>query len=162
MTLVREGRHVKVLVLGPGEAGKSTLVGRLCGNAMNVAVKGRTVGLDHGTRRYEGVTFHFFGVPGQERFAPVQEALLLRAAVAVVVLPLGGQMDALTAHWCKHLIQRGVPLVAVYNRFAGEQPDQLMRPPHIPFLRAFTYDLANANGFEELLDTLLAATRKET
>lgn len=42
------------MVVGPGEAGKSTLIARLCPGAINLHAGGRTVALDHGTLRAGG------------------------------------------------------------------------------------------------------------
>lgn len=118
---MRVARHVKVLVLGPGEAGKSTLIAALCGNAINLEVQGRTVALDHGTLEDNGTTFHFFGVPGQARFAPVQESLLSGTQIGVVVRRAGEDLDAPTRTWCARLKNQGVPLVLLINRFASSE-----------------------------------------
>lgn len=152
--------HVKVLVLGPGEAGKSTLVARLCTNAVNLEVNGRTVALDHGTREYQGLTFHFFGVPGQQRFAPVQEALLAGASVALVVMPSHGTLDPLSIQWCAQLSKKRVPLIGVYNHF--DDSSEVASPAeHINFVKSFGYDLLGTHDLSDLLDTLYSLARKE-
>ncbi len=81
----------KVLVLGVGEAGKSTLVAALCERPLNLAVGGRTVAMDHGMLRRGNRALSLVGLPGQKRFAGVREALLTGAAGAVwVVRPASG------------------------------------------------------------------------
>lgn len=152
--------HMKVLVLGPGEAGKSTLVSRLCANAVNLEVNGRTVALDHGTRDWNGVTFHFIGVPGQERFAPVQEALLGGAAAAVLVMASSTPLDDVSLRWCRQLASEGVPLVAIHNRFGDDDP--VPSPvQRLDFITSFTYDLANDDDFVDLLETLKKLQKRE-
>lgn len=73
----------KVLVVGAAEAGKSTLIGTLCSDAVNLEVGGRTVGFDHGILRRGDDKLSLVGVPGQERFAAVRDSL--SAAVLSVI-----------------------------------------------------------------------------
>lgn len=87
----------KLIVVGPGEAGKSTLIARLSADAVNLAVNGRTVAMDHGLVRHGALTISLVGVPGQARFAPVREALAQRAAGAIWVHPEGEVPDPHTA-----------------------------------------------------------------
>lgn len=152
--------NVKVLVMGPGEAGKSTLIAALCANAVNVEVHGRTVALDHGTLDVDGTTFHFFGVPGQGRFAAVQESLLPGAQVGVVVIRHGDRLDPLTRQWCRTLAGRGVPLVLVINSF-GASDHQPEAEPQEPFLVRLELDLASRAEAARLLPVLHRLARKE-
>jgi signal recognition particle receptor subunit beta len=75
----------KVLVVGAGEAGKSTLIGLLCEGALNLEVGGRTVAFDHGMLRRGNDALSVIGVPGQQRFAAVREALSSAVLLAVWV-----------------------------------------------------------------------------
>jgi len=134
-------RHVKVLVLGPAEAGKSTLIQALCEDAINLHVRGRTVALDYGTREYKDVIFHFFGVPGQERFASVQESLMTGSHVAIVVVPQGIPLDPLTRHWCNLLVKRGIPLIRVWNRFGSSRTREDSDPDRHLFAHSVELDL---------------------
>ena len=60
----------KLIVVGPGEAGKSTLIARLVDGAVNLAVGGRTVAMDHGMLRRAGARLSLVGVPGTDRGSP--------------------------------------------------------------------------------------------
>lgn len=80
-----EIRRHKVVVLGAGEAGKSTLIGFLCDSALNVDVRGRTVGLDHGLLRIRNRRISLVGVPGQDRFVDSREVILRGAEAAIWV-----------------------------------------------------------------------------
>lgn len=152
--------HAKVLVLGPGEAGKSTLVATLCRDAVNLSVRGRTVALDHGTVEHRGRVFHFFGVPGQARFAPVQESLLKGCQVAVVVRRAGELLDPLTIRWCGDLAARGVPLILVTNLVThGKDGDHLAGKGL--FAACFEINAANPSEAERILPMLFRLVEKE-
>jgi hypothetical protein len=107
----------KVVVVGSAEAGKSTLVGALCQRPLNLEVRGRTVALDHGMMRRGALALSLVGVPGQERFAGVREALVKNALGAIWVHPAGELPHPAT---CKLLANLAVPYVVCRNRRAGE------------------------------------------
>lgn len=153
-------RAVKVVVLGPGEAGKSTLIARLCPDAINLHAGGRTVALDHGTLKTDGVCLHFFGVPGQERFAEVQETLLRGAHLGVVVVAAGQQIDLLTRRWSERLAAAGVPLLLVVNLIDGVQPalSEAMLPP---LARRWVGNLANEQDLESFAQALMALGKEK-
>ncbi len=58
----------KILVTGPYNAGKSTLVKALSERAVSVDRLGTTISLDHGYVEKKGIVCNIFGTPGQERF----------------------------------------------------------------------------------------------
>ncbi|MEP0774488.1 MAG: 50S ribosome-binding GTPase [Acidobacteriota bacterium] len=153
-------RAVKVVVLGPGEAGKSTLIARLCPDAINLHAGGRTVALDHGTLQAEGVRLHFFGVPGQERFAEVQETLLRGAHLGVVVVSTGQQVDPLTHRWSERLAAAGVPLLLVVNLIDGVRPavSEAMLPP---LAGQWAGNLAKEQDLESLVRALMALGKEK-
>ncbi|WP_456483733.1 GTP-binding protein [Methanopyrus kandleri] len=60
-------RKVKIAVIGPEDAGKTTVVRQLSDKFTTVSPRGKTVGIDFGKcKYYEGV--YMFGVPGHLRF----------------------------------------------------------------------------------------------
>lgn len=153
-------RHRKVVVFGPGEAGKSTLIARLCGDAMNLHVGGRTVALDHGTFQAEGVCLHFFGVPGQPRFAEVQETLVRGAHVGVVVVSAGQEVDPLTRRWSERLAAAGVPLLLVLNLVDGVRPG--VREALLPPLAGrWAGNLAREQDLGSFVQALLAVGKEK-
>jgi len=108
-------RRAKIVVVGPGEAGKSTLVALLCRNAVNLEVDGRTVALDHGTAVFGDRHLTLIGMPGQPRFAAVRESLLSGATAAIWVHPAGQRPDTATVEFLgrSELCRR--PLLVVVN-----------------------------------------------
>lgn len=58
----------KILVTGPYNAGKSSVVHALSTKAVSIDRLGTTIALDHGHVEWKGLTAELFGTPGQERF----------------------------------------------------------------------------------------------
>jgi small GTP-binding protein len=86
--LEEEPRVIKILVTGPYSSGKSTVVSKLCKDAVSIDALGTTVGLDFGST-YEEVNFldlKIFGTPGQVRFKFLQEILALGSAGILLVV----------------------------------------------------------------------------
>ncbi len=65
----------KILVTGPFNAGKSSVIHSLSDTAVSVERVGTTIALDHGHVDYKGFSVDLFGTPGQERFDPILELL---------------------------------------------------------------------------------------
>lgn len=109
-------RRAKVLVVGAGEAGKSTLIKALVPGAMNIEVDGRTVAMDHAVLARGQDMLSLIGVPGQERFAPVRQVLATGAACAVWVHRAGQPVDSSTRDLVSSIAGRGIPYVVFVNR----------------------------------------------
>jgi signal recognition particle receptor subunit beta len=112
-------RYGKVVVLGPAEAGKSTLIQALTLSSMNLAIHGRTVAMDHGMLERDGVALSIVGVPGQDRFAPVRASLIEGARVAIWVHPAGEGADQVTAALVSELAGAGIPYLVFVNEREG-------------------------------------------
>jgi hypothetical protein len=65
----------KILITGPYNAGKSTLVKQLSETSVSIDRLGTTVALDHGYVEKKGFACNLFGTPGQERFDWIMEVL---------------------------------------------------------------------------------------
>jgi signal recognition particle receptor subunit beta len=121
----------KVVVVGPAEAGKSTLIRLLAEKAMNLEHRGRTVAMDHAVLRREGGVLCLVGVPGQHVFGAVREALATRSLGLVWVHPQGEPVDAVTVD----LVRAGAPapyLVVVNRRQAGGDGGDFEPPRSLP------------------------------
>ena len=124
----------KVIVIGAGEAGKSTLIAALCHRALNLEVDGRTVAMDHGALNDDEVTLSLIGVPGQPRFREIRQALATGARSAVWVHRAGQVVDTETLDL---LVECDVPYLVILNHEAGSaavtwrQPDCLPAPEAI-------------------------------
>lgn len=122
----------KVVVVGPGEAGKSTLVSRVGSQPMNLSHRGRTVAMDHGTLLRGERRAYLIGLPGQPRFAPVREALLTGAAAVVWVHPEGDLADAWTLDLLAGPLNRLPYLVLVNRRKGAGVAQRFSAPPTLP------------------------------
>jgi len=125
----------KVVVVGRAEAGKSTLVNALTARAMNLAVRGRTVGMDHGLLERGADALALVGLPGQKRFAPVRDVLVSGARGALFVHPAGEAYDPATVALLSGHVLRNVPYLVFVNRReatpagVAEEPPPGLRPP---------------------------------
>jgi small GTP-binding protein len=75
----------KILVTGPFQAGKSSIVRAISNTSVSVNRAGTTIALDHGYLDYKGFSSDIFGTPGQETFDPLLE-YLAEDAVAVILV----------------------------------------------------------------------------
>lgn len=118
-------RNVKLLVTGPVNAGKSTLIRNLsdelvvCTNeqATDQTAEQKaltTVAMDHGICRLKnGIDLHLYGTPGQRRFDFMWEILAVGADAILVIVD--GSDDA-SVHEARHIF------------------DQIEGSKHLPFL----------------------------
>lgn len=107
-----------IVILGPAEAGKSTLIRLLGDGAINLEHRGRTVGMDHAILRDGDREAMLLGVPGQERFSAVREILTGMSSAAVWVRPPSGEADAVTADLLAS-IPRPMPYLVFVNQRDG-------------------------------------------
>ncbi|HRC84536.1 MAG TPA: hypothetical protein PK413_02880 [Thermoanaerobaculia bacterium] len=121
--------RAKVLVVGPAEAGKSTLIRTLCARSMNLAVGGRTVALDQAMLYQGGDSLLVVGVPGQPRFAPVREALAQGTSALVWVHPPGSAPDPSTVELLRFEPLCDIPYVVFVNHKGVPTKSQPFRQP---------------------------------
>nr|MDO8078449.1 GTP-binding protein [Candidatus Freyarchaeota archaeon] len=113
---------LKILVTGPYNAGKSTVVSNLSRKATSIEALGTTVGFDFG-RKYDEINvfdLHIFGTPGHTRFAFLQEILARGSAGVLLVVDstnpetFGLARDIL--YRVKREISENVPVVILANK----------------------------------------------
>ena len=81
-----KGYIPKILVTGPFQAGKTTIVHTLSTRAVSVQRMGTTVALDFGHVDHRGFTLDLFGTIGQPRFDPILRQLGGEALGTMVVV----------------------------------------------------------------------------
>jgi hypothetical protein len=78
---------MKIVVLGPFNSGKSSLIKKICrGSSISLDKSGTTVSLDHGTTSVYGIQIHLFGTPGLARFEIIRKILQKGADGIIFVL----------------------------------------------------------------------------
>ena len=123
----------KILVIGRGEAGKSTLISALARDATNLAVRGRTVAMDHATLRRGGAVLHLVGAPGQSRFAAVREALSRRAHGVIWVHPAWDtEPHRETVALLAGLTKTGARYLVCVNQQSDRPSYELIHPRGLP------------------------------
>jgi small GTP-binding protein len=81
-----KGYIPKILVTGPFQAGKTTIVHTLSTRAVSVQRLGTTVALDFGHVDHKGFALDLFGTVGQPRFDPILKLLGGEALGAILVI----------------------------------------------------------------------------
>lgn len=106
----------RILVTGPFNAGKSTVVRALCKNTVSVDRMGTTVAFDYGNIEVMGLEAEVFGTPGQERFDFVFQ-IFAREVNGVLLVIDSTRAEALDrARQMIELVGRNVPLVVLANK----------------------------------------------
>lgn len=129
----------KILVTGPGHAGKSTFVQNVSQTASSVNRLGTTVVLDHGHLLVDDFVADVFGTAGQSRFDALL-TMLAGSAMGIVLV-----VDSTDAHSLKRaraLAQatraEGIPLIVAANK---QDLEDALTPKEIAFLLGFPSDV---------------------
>ena len=115
---------MKVVVLGPHHAGKSTFVRQFCGEkAMNLDKMGRngmtTVAMDFGIKRFEDIKLFVFGTPGMSHFAVIREVLAQGADGIIFIVDSAdpNKDDEVREIWGEYKkYAKDVPIVVLANK----------------------------------------------
>lgn len=108
--------RVKVVVMGREDAGKSTLIKRLAGNARNIEHSGITVSMDLGYTTFGDKKVFFFGTPGQERFDFMRKVLSEGVDFGIVVIDSSRELTKADASIISDMKQVGAPYMVFLNK----------------------------------------------
>ncbi|MEM4674820.1 MAG: GTP-binding protein, partial [Nitrososphaerota archaeon] len=129
----------KIVVLGPYNAGKTTLIHALAEDAVSVERAGTTVALDHGTLDYKGFFIEFFGTPGQPQFEPILDMMMSGAVGFILVVDSADTSSFVRARELFDKCRGKAPVVVAANKQdlesaipPGELRSILGIPPSIP------------------------------
>ena len=106
----------RILVTGPVNAGKSTVVRTLCKNAMSVDRMGTTVAFDYGNVQVMGIEAEVFGTPGQERFEFIFKIFARELNGVLLVVDRSNPGELARARQMLDLVGRDTPLVVLANK----------------------------------------------
>jgi hypothetical protein len=129
----------RILVTGPPDAGKSTVVHRLCQDAMSVDRLGTTVAFDYGNVQTSGLEAELFGTPGQERFEFMFQIFARQVNGVLLVVDGTREEDLPRAKQILAIVGPELPLVVLANKTdlpgrlePGRIREVLGLPPTVP------------------------------
>jgi small GTP-binding protein len=106
----------RILVTGPYNAGKSTVVRSLSKNAVSVDRMGTTVSFDYGNVETMGIEAELFGTPGQERFEFIFKIFAREVSGILLVVDATRPEDFPRATQMLDLAGRETPHVVLANK----------------------------------------------
>ncbi len=106
----------KILVTGPYNAGKTTVVHALSTRAVSVDRESTTIALDFGHLEYKGFTADLFGTIGQQRFDPVLEQLGGESLGVILVIDSVNPQFERAVEMLRKAKVYGLPLVVFANK----------------------------------------------
>jgi len=106
----------RILVTGPFNAGKSTVVRHLCEKTISVDRMGTTVAFDYGNVEVMGLEAEVFGTPGQERFDFIFQIFAREVNGVLLVIDSTRPEDFERGRQMLDLVGRNVPVVVLANK----------------------------------------------
>lgn len=106
----------RIMVTGPFNAGKSTVVKALCQKAISIDRMGTTVAFDYGNVDISGIEAEVFGTPGQERFEFIFKIFAREVSGVLLVVDATRPEDFERAKGMLNLIGPRIPYVVLANK----------------------------------------------
>jgi hypothetical protein len=106
----------RILVTGPFNAGKSTVVRSLSTKSVSVDRMGTTVAFDYGNVNVMGIEAEVFGTPGQERFEFIFKIFAREVSGILLVVDATRPEDFPRARAMLDLVGERVPYVVLANK----------------------------------------------
>ena len=112
----------RIMVTGPFNAGKSTVVKALCEKSISVDRMGTTVAFDYGNVNITGIEAEIFGTPGQERFEFIFQIFAREVSGVLLVVDATRPEDFERAKHMLALIGPRIPYVVLANKSDLKDP----------------------------------------
>ncbi len=106
----------RIMVTGPFNAGKSTVVRSLCEKSISIDRMGTTVAFDYGSVNITGIEAEIFGTPGQERFEFIFKIFAREVSGVLLVVDATRPEDFERAQHMLELIGPRIPYVILANK----------------------------------------------
>ena len=106
----------RILVTGPFNAGKSTVVKNLCNQSVSIDRMGTTVAFDYGNVGMMGLEAEVFGTPGQERFEFIFKIFAREVNGILLVVDASRPADFERAKKMLQLVGPNLPFVVLANK----------------------------------------------
>ncbi len=148
----------RIMVTGPFNAGKSTVVKALCEKSISVDRMGTTVAFDYGSVNITGIEAEIFGTPGQERFEFIFQIFAREVSGVLLVVDATRPEDFERAQKMLALIGPHIPYVVLANKSdlkGALRPDAIARKMELPEdTPVFATVATESQGVREALLTL--------
>ena len=125
----------RIMVTGPFNAGKSTVVKALCEKSISIDRMGTTVAFDYGSVNITGIEAEIFGTPGQERFEFIFKIFAREVSGVLLVVDASRPEDFERASHMLELIGPRIPYVVLANKSdlpGALKPDAIGRTMDLP------------------------------
>jgi uncharacterized protein len=125
----------RIMVTGPFNAGKSTVVKALCEKSISIDRMGTTVAFDYGSVNITGIEAEIFGTPGQERFEFIFQIFAREVSGVLLVVDATRPEDFERAKHMLALIGPRIPYVLLANKSdlpAALPPETIGRKMDLP------------------------------
>jgi len=106
----------RILVTGPFNAGKSTVVKALSERSVSIDRMGTTVAFDYGNVNVTGIEAEIFGTPGQERFEFIFKIFAREVSGVLLVIDATHPDDLPRAQQMLALVGPKIPYVVLANK----------------------------------------------
>ncbi len=149
----------KMLVVGPFKAGKTTFIKQLSERSTQVDRMGATVAVEHGTVDHKGYRAEIFGIPGQERFAPLMEKMGATASCAILVIDATDPSLEKAREAVNYIRSADIPFVVAANK--RDQPstasdDEIRRALDLQDVPVIGTVATSGRGVLETFEALIA------
>ena len=131
----------RILVTGPFNAGKSTVVKALSEKAVSIDRMGTTVAFDYGNVNVTGIEAEIFGTPGQERFEFIFKIFAREVSGVLLVVDATHPDDFPRAKQMLDLVGPRIPYIVLANKSdldgalpVGEIAHRMNLPSDVPVL----------------------------
>ncbi len=138
----------RIMVTGPFNAGKSTVVRSLCEKSISIDRMGTTVAFDYGSVNITGIEAEIFGTPGQERFEFIFKIFAREVSGVLLVVDASRPEDFDRARHMLELIGPHIPYVVLANKSdlpGALSPDAIARKMDLPEGTPVVSTVATAN-----------------
>jgi small GTP-binding protein len=106
----------RILVTGPFNAGKSTIVRALSEKSVSIDRMGTTVAFDYGNVNVTGIEAEIFGTPGQERFEFIFKIFAREVSGVLLVIDATRPEELPRAKQMLDLVGTRIPYVVLANK----------------------------------------------
>ncbi len=110
-------KQVKVVILGPKGAGKTTFIKSLCQNPLSIEAKdGSTLVFDYDSIRYNGLKVHLFSTPGHRRYKVIRDIVAKGANGVIFIIDSVRGVNEGDLELLGEIRRKGIPVVVCANK----------------------------------------------